>query len=125
MMTLSPRDRINYFKGILHLNIGKSDSQKLEEKELRNWIETLQFDSQFFEFAIRNLVNNEAVFEDPPVFSSKEVAKVFVRDGIRIAFKRKKFEAAEFEWLYQVLKKNLLEEQWFLKEVFYLIKPKD
>ena len=125
MMTISPRDRINYFKGILHLNIGKSDSQKLEEKDIRNWIEILQFDPEFFEFAIKNFVNNVAVFEDPPVFSSKEVAKVFVRDGIRIAFKRKEFEAAEFEWLHQVLKKNQIEEQWFLREVFYLTKPQD
>ena len=122
-MTLSPRDRINYFKGILHLNFGKSDAHKLEEKDIRNWVDILQFDPEFFEFAVKNFVNNEVVFEDPPVFTSKEIARIFLRDCIRIAFRRKNFDHEEFDWIYQVLKKNRLEEQWFLKEMFYLIKP--
>jgi hypothetical protein len=122
-MTLSPRDRINYFKGILHLNIGKSDARKLEENDIRNWVNILQFDPEFFEFAIKNFVNNEVAFEDPPIFTSKETARLFVRDCIRITFQREKFMPEEFDWIYQVLKKNHLEEEWFLKEIFSLIKP--
>jgi hypothetical protein len=124
-MTLNPRDRINYFKGILHLNLGKENPQDPESQDIRNWVEILQFDSEFYEFALKNFVNNQAVFEDPPVFSCQKVARIFIQDCIRIAGRRKKFEPEEFDWIYQVLKKNRIDEQWFLKEMFYFLKPQD
>jgi hypothetical protein len=122
-MTLSPGDRINYFKGILHLNLGKENPQDLESQDIRNWVEILQFDPKFYEFAQKNIVYNQVVFEDPPLFSCKEVARIFMQDCIRIAGRRKQFEPEEFDWIYQVLKKNHIDEQWFLKELFYFLIP--
>jgi hypothetical protein len=124
-MNLSPRDRINYFKGILYLNIGKNNVQEFDEVNIRNWINILKFDQEFFDFAVRNFIENKVVIEDPPVFSCQEVARIFIQDCMRIAGQGKKLEPEEFDWIYQVLKKNHIDEQWFLKELFYFLKPQE
>ena len=110
-MNLSPRDRINYFKGILHLNIGKNNAQEFDEVNIRKWIDILKFDQEFFDFAVRNFIVNKVVIEDPPVFSCQEVARIFIRDCMRIAGQGKTVQAETEAGIYQVLKKNHIDEK--------------
>ena len=109
-------DRSNYLRGLLIL-IGKDRKITNEEKEMmRKLSDALGFSREFCEDAMSELLENEYIMEEPPKFSNIEVAKIFIKDGIKIAFADKEFHLYELSWLRTIAEANSVKHDWGLKE---------
>ena len=115
-MELTVLDKSNYLKGLLIL-IGKD--KKILESERKSFLELsriLGFNKEFCENAINELFDNEYIIEEPPIFSNKEIAKAFIKDGMKIAFSDKELHLYELNWLKSIGDKNDISPEWRLKE---------
>lgn len=116
------KDRSNYFKGLLLL-IGKDFVISKEERSLLKSIgKTLGFENKFIENSIINLLENQYIVDEPPEFSNKEIAKIFIRDGIKLAISDKELHPFELEWLKDAVKVNDLKPQWFSSQLESIVK---
>ncbi|MBI3004706.1 MAG: TerB family tellurite resistance protein [Ignavibacteriales bacterium] len=115
-MKISVVDASNYFKGLLLL-IRKDRKVTDEEVEFMRRIgKALGFEGQFCENAIQGILENEHIRDQPPRFSTKELAIKFIHDGLALSFSDNEIHPAEEEWLRFVAELNGLDLQWFLRE---------
>jgi len=113
---LTVKDRSNYLKGLLIL-IGKD--KIISEAERNNLMEIsaiLGFDREFCKNAIDEILFNEYIIEEPPLFSNMEIAKAFVRDGMNLAFSDRELHLYELNWLNSVVETNKIDPGWKLEE---------
>ena len=116
------QDRSNYFKGLLLL-VGKDYVISKEERSLLKSIgKTLGFENKFIEDSIANLLENQYIIDEPPEFSNKEIAKIFIKDGIKLAISDKELHPFELEWLKEAAKVNHLTTQWFSAQLESIIR---
>jgi hypothetical protein len=112
MINMTLQDKSNYFKGLLIL-IGKDKSiSESEKNNLRKLAKILGFNKEFCNGALSELLENEYIIEDPPVFSDADIAKSFIIDGIRIGFSDKVLHIFELNWLKSVADKNSVDYDW-------------
>ena len=115
-MTNNFLDRSNYFKGLLLL-VGKDQKVSEAEKDMIFTVgKTLGFEKSFFEGAVKDLLENEHIDQNPPVFSQRRYAEAFLRDGIKLAFVDNNLDQEEFEWLHSVARKNGITNDWLKSE---------
>ncbi len=116
-MNISIVDGSNYFKGLLLL-IRKDRTVSDIEKEMMLRIgKTLGFEKEFCDNAIRDILENDYIEDSPPVFTSKELAQKFIKDGLAIAFSdHATCHPAEEAWLWSVVAVNGVDEFWFQNE---------
>ena len=115
-MKFTLQDRSNYLRGLLIL-IGKDRKIAKEEREIFIKLSSeLGFSKEFCEEAINELLENEYIIEEPPKFSNENIAKIFIKDGIRIAFVDKEFHLYELNWLRSVAHANFIDNEWALEE---------
>ncbi|MFA8342625.1 MAG: hypothetical protein ACEPO8_06580 [Rhodothermaceae bacterium] len=115
-MTDNFLDRSNYFKGLLLL-VGKDQKVSEAEKDMIFTVgKTLGFEKSFFEGAVKDLLENEYIDQNPPVFSQKSYAEAFLRDGIKLAFVDNDLDGQEFDWLHSVAEKNGIPNEWLKAE---------
>ena len=119
---MNPLDRMNYFKGVLLLYQKKIDDRNPLEEYIKKFVNILRFDPEFCEFTVRDIINILPAIDEPPHFSTKEMAKIFVRDSIRIAFEKKVIHSQELNWLHQVAMENQLGDEWLATELLYFLK---
>jgi hypothetical protein len=115
-MNISAIDASNYFKGLLLL-IRKD--RKVTESEvylMKRIGKALGFEEEFCDQAIKGILDNENVRDLPPRFSSKDLARKFVQDGLVLAFSDNEIHPAEEEWLKLVAELNGLDAQWFVEK---------
>ena len=116
-MKLTPMDRSNYFKGLLLL-IGKDNTISPSERELLLAVgKTLNFEPKFCEDTIDNLLENQHIVDEPALFSDPRIARMFIKDGFRMALVDHNLSIEEIEWLHQVAIKNKISSHWFSKEL--------
>ena len=85
-MEISVIDASNYFKGLLLL-IRKDHKVTGAENALMARIgKRLGFEKEFCESAVQEILKNRYIEDSPPEFSSRELAMMFVRDGLALAF---------------------------------------
>jgi len=103
-------DKSNYLRGLLLL-IGKDELVTDEEKNfiIRLGL-NLGFEHKFCVNAVNDLLENENIIENPPVFSRKEIAECFIKDGIRLACIDNEMHQFELQWLSSIAKVNKLDE---------------
>lgn len=90
-MLLIRKDRkITDTENLLLMRIGKS----------------LGFDREFCENTIKDILNNKYVEDSPPVFSNKELAEKFIKDGLAVVFSDNNIHPEEENWLLAVAEKN-------------------
>lgn len=117
-MEMTLMDRSNYFKGLVLL-VGKDEEITEREKDyLHKAAKVLDFDPIFCEQTINNSLNNKYLIKEPVLFSNVDVAKAFIRDGIKLAFADNDFHIHEFDYLRSVAGVNELAENWFLSEIY-------
>ncbi|MEK6650497.1 MAG: hypothetical protein AABY75_05940, partial [Bacteroidota bacterium] len=98
-MQISVLDGSNYFKGLLLL-LRKDERVTPSELDLMRRVgATLGFEKEFYETAIRDILENTHIVDAPPSFSKICLAEQFVRDGIRIARSDNDVHVREVEWL--------------------------
>jgi hypothetical protein len=113
---ISVREASDYFRGLLLL-IRKDGMITEQEKMLVNRIgKSLGFEKHFCETAIHEILENEHVSIDPPIFSSMDLARSFIKDGLLIAEADKEFHGFEEEWLHTTAEKNSVDIDWFYRE---------
>ena len=112
-MKISIRDGSNYFKGLLLL-IRKDREIKESEIQLMKHIgKALGFEREFCENAIHEILENKFIIDNTPEFSTKEVAAMFIKDGLAIANSDTEIHLAEEEWLRSAAEHNGLDLNWF------------
>lgn len=90
-MLLIRKDRkITDAENLLLMRIGKS----------------LGFDPEFCENTIKDILINKYVEDSPPVFSNKELAEKFIKDGLAVVFSDNNIHPEEENWLIAVAEKN-------------------
>jgi hypothetical protein len=98
-MTLSLREKSNYYKGLLILS-RRDRIISEEEKELLLQIgELLGFDRRFCETTINELLGNAHISRKPILISDPGLRESFFRDAIRVAYSDGTAAPVELRWL--------------------------
>ena len=123
-MRISIIDGSNYFKGLLLL-VGKDKKVKQPEIELMKRIgKTLGFEKEFCDNAIRDILENKYIVDAHPVFSSKELALKFIKDGLFVAFSDNEIHPSEEQWLRLTAEKNGIDLMLFSQELENVVQRK-
>lgn len=113
-MKISIIDAGNYYRGLLLL-IRKDRKVTHVETELMLRIgQKLGFERGFCENAIREILENQYITETPPEFSTKDLARKFVHDGLAIIFADGEVHPDEEHWLLSTAEKNGLDREFYL-----------
>ncbi len=116
-MEISVIDASKYFKGLLLL-VRKDHKVTEAENALMSRIgKQLGFEKEFCDTAIQEILKNKYIEDSPPEFSSTELAKMFIRDGLALALSDGILDYKEEKWLRAVVDKNLLSRRWFVDEL--------
>jgi hypothetical protein len=116
-MKISIMDASNYFRGLLLL-IRKDHKVTNTETELMKRIgKTLGFEKEFCENAIHEILDNPHVADEPPAFSTKELASKFLKDGLALALSDGEIHHSEEQWLRSTAEKNGLDTASFSYEL--------
>jgi hypothetical protein len=112
-MDISVIDKSNYLKGLLI--VAKKDNKLAHaEKEMIRGIATkLGFAKDFYEDTLRNLLSNQYISELPVVFSNKQIAESFIKDGFMLAYSDNAVSDIELQWLYYTALENGIDPEWF------------
>lgn len=112
-MKISIQDRSNYLKGLLI--VAKKDNQlAAQEKKIITFCgEKLGFASDFVEDALRDLLANEYISEEPIIFSDVKIAEQFIVAGLELVHSDNAVAGNEIDWLKSVAIANKLSESWF------------
>ena len=115
-MDINPQEGSEYFRGLLLLI---SKDRVITESEItlmKRVGKALGFDQEFTEEAIETILDNTYIKSDPPRFSTEELSKRFIRDGLAIARSDNGIHKMEAEWLKTVAEHNGLDMKWFSSE---------
>lgn len=116
-MEISVIDASNYFKGLLLL-IRKDHKVTESENALMSRIgKHLGFEKEFCDTAIQDILKNRYIEDSPPLFSSKELAMMFIKDGLSLALSDNAIDYKEEKWLRSVVEVNSLDRKWFAAEL--------
>ncbi len=124
-MTLSMHEKSDYFRGLLVLI--KMD-RKIDAAETEMMIKvgkTLGFEKKFCLNAIKELLDNEFISEEIPIFTCVEHAKSFILDGLRLAISDNDLNPHELDFLRRTLDLNGLDEAWFNEKIKLLAASND
>jgi len=124
-MILSLMDRSFYFKGLLILS--KIDKMvSYEEKEILKIVgENLGFNREFCETTVNEVIQNQHIKNEPLKFSNPQVAGMFLRDAIKLAFSDFNLDAKEYDWLLECAKVNNIPESRVNEQITAVLKSKD
>lgn len=112
-MKISTIERGLYFRGLLIL-IRKDGQVTDEEKVLIRRIGArLGFEKDFYEGAIKEILKNEYITDEPPVFFDKKLAAIFIQDGLIISYSDHEIDKREEDFLLQTTLANGFSEAWF------------
>lgn len=115
-MKITVREGSEYFRGLLLL-ISKDRRISEPEMNLMKRIgKALGFEKDFCENAIHEILENKYVPCEPPEFSTSELAKKFIKDGLTLAGSDSEIHPFEEEWLTSTAEKNGLGVEWFVRE---------
>jgi hypothetical protein len=111
-MTIDVLDGSNYFRGLLLL-IRKDHRITGEEAARMKTIgRSLGLEPRFCDEAIRDILENRYIADSPPKFSNLDLARIFLRDGLRLAVADNEIHKLEEEWLVAVAGINGVDEVW-------------
>ncbi len=114
--TITVREGSEYFRGLLLLI---SKDRRISEPEIvlmKRIGKALGLERNFCDNAIREILENDFILNEPFEFSTKELAKKFIKDGLMLAGSDNDIHAFEEEWLKSTAEKNDLDVEWFLRE---------
>lgn len=116
-MKITVVDGSNYFRGLLLLIRKDRQITDSEIRLMKRIGKTLGFEREFCDNAIEEIMENTYIVDAPPEFSTKELARKFVKDGLAIAFADDEVHPSEEEWLWSAAEKNGLDLEWFRNEM--------
>jgi hypothetical protein len=115
-MEISVIDGSNYFKGLLLLIRKDRRITETEIQLMERVGASLGFERRFCRKAITEILVNTYIEDAPPVFSTADLARMFIKDGLIVAHADKELHPFELDWLKSVAKVNRLDPRWLRKE---------
>jgi uncharacterized tellurite resistance protein B-like protein len=105
-------DKSNYLKGLLIL--AKKDNQLRESEKniIRDAAKRLGFSKDFYEETLQNLMRNDYILDNPIIFSDKEIAKMFISEGLELANSDDEIVEKEMNWIKSTAQANQIPEDW-------------
>ncbi len=112
-MEIPAQDKSSYLKGLLIL--AKRDKLLTESEEviIKDIAQRLGFSTDFYEYTLQNLLQNEYLTEEPVKFSEKKLSYSFIIDGLKLVHSDNKHDDYEINWLRQTAKENNISMEWF------------
>jgi len=110
-------DRSNYLKGLLITARKDNQLSETEISIIKKFATRLGFSSDFFKETISNLLENKYITEEPVKFSTQNIAKSFIEDGLKLALSDDNITRDETNWLKATAKENGLDELWVDKKI--------
>ena len=112
-MEIPARDKSSYLKGLLIL--AKRDNLLTESEEviIKDIAQRLGFSTDFYEYTLQNLLQNEYLTEEPVKFSEKKLSYSFIIDGLKLAHSDNNLHDSEINWLRQTAEENNISMEWF------------
>lgn len=77
---------------------------------------SLGLEKYFCDNAIHEILENEFILNETHEFSTKELAKKFIKDALLLAASDNDIHAFEEEWIKSTAEKNCIDTEWFLLE---------
>jgi len=111
-MTIDVLDGSNYFRGLLLLIRKDHTINTVEADRMKSIGKSLGLEQRFCEEAIRDVLENPHIADTPPQFSAPGLARIFLRDGLRLAAADNEIHGLEEEWLASVAGANGVEAAW-------------
>ena len=124
-MKLTMLDRSTYFKGLLLLIKTDNIVTKGENILITKIGQTLGFEKIFIENSIKDLMENEFLTNEIPIFSHKTFAESFILDGLKVAFSDNEFSAEELEHLTNIATQNGINREWLMLLIAKYLKHSD
>ena len=115
-MTITVKDGSEYLRGLLLLIRKDRKISNAESVLMKRIGKALGFEKDFCDNAIREILDNQFVANEPPGFSTRELALRFIRDGLTLAGADDETHGFEELWLKSVAKNNGIDEERFLRE---------
>jgi len=111
-------DKSNYFRALLIL-IGKDNIiSENERKRILEIGKNLGFEKKFCEEAVNDFLYNHFVDLSAPKFSNQEIAKLFLKDAVNIAFSDNELFVGELEWIKVIAQTNNIDLVWLNEQIF-------
>ncbi len=115
-MNISVIEGSTYYRGLLLLiSIDRSTSEP-EIVLMKRIGKALGFEKDFCNNAIHEIFDNKFILKEPPKFSSTELAKKFIKDGLFLAHSDGENHPEEEIWLESIAVRNGIDTEWFLRE---------
>jgi hypothetical protein len=116
IMDVSIKDASQYFRGLLILIRRDGIVTSTESDTVARLGAKLGFNREFCVQAIEDILANSYVGEEPPIFESPDLARKFVKDGLRLATAERPITASERLWLERTAEINSCDKYWFTRE---------
>jgi len=117
-------DRSLYFKGLLILSKIDADVTWEEKEVLKIVGETLGFNTEFYDTTINEIIENEHIKNEPLKFSSQQIANMFLRDAIKLAFSDSILHKKEYEWILECARINKIPDHRINDQIKLALKDK-
>jgi hypothetical protein len=124
-MTLNLMDRSLYFKGLLILSRIDKYVKSQEKEILRKVGNSLGFNKEFCEATINEVIENKHIKDEPLKFSNQQIANMFLRDAIKLAFCDSNLDEKEYEWIIKCAKINKIPEIRIKEKITSFLDAKD
>lgn len=106
-------DKSNYLKGLLILARKDNKLYDSEKEIIRDIAKKLDFNKDFYEEILRNLLANQYIKDEPMKFSDRSVAESFLKDGFKLACSDNDFDEKELRWLKDIAMVNNISDEEF------------
>ena len=112
-MKISLFDRSLYLKGLVLL-IRKDRKIDAAERSVAIRVgKMLGFEKKFTKNVIKELLANKYIIDERPRFSAPDIARCFIKDGLKLYLADGKIHKNEHIWLKAVAETNGLEDTWY------------
>jgi hypothetical protein len=110
-------DKSEYLKGLLILARRNNSLDEKEKLVIRNVANRLGFSKDFYEDTLKYLLSNKYITEEPIKFSNPNIARLFVKDGLELAYSDNELCERELNWLKSIVIENKLEVDWLMENI--------
>lgn len=118
-------DRSLYFKGLLLLSKIDKDVSYQEKEILLIVGESLGFNKEFCETTISEIIENKYIKNEPLKFSNQQIANMFLRDAIKLAFSDSNLDEKEYEWILECARINNVEEKRIREQIVSVLNSEE
>jgi len=105
-------DRSLYYKGLILLIRKDHEIHDQEKKMMMTIGEMLGFETKFCAGTIEEILDNQHIIDEPPIFSETNIALCFIRAGLRLSASDGQIHKDEMAWLEAVAESNGLSHLW-------------